>query len=176
MQLELYDEKMPAEATFKAAMAMFTNGRDPKKQDEWRKGFADDMLYITAGRLPFLSGFANGKKAVIEELEGKEKMAPKLTFDIFPLVLTQGNMAITFVNNKTPTGPNFVLAGLTFFKKTEVKNPDGSVQKNPDGTDKTVIQATCNIDLYSSDDSLGAILANSCYSLANWFGRCCRIC
>ena len=157
----LFDPTFPREKTYRAAIAMYTNGRDPNRQKEWMEGFDPDILYITTGRL--LGGVTENKADTIKDLKEKYKKSPELTFDIFPIVLTFGNVAMTFVNNKTPNGPAFVLAGLTFFKATKVTNPDS--------TDKELVRAICNVDTYSSDDALGAILGNYWKSFVNWAGR-----
>ncbi len=159
----LYKPNFPPERTYKAALAMYTNGRDssPEGQKRWRDGFHDDILYITAGRLPGISGVTEDKASTLKDLEAKAKKAPHLDFDVYrPLVM--GNMAMAIVDNKTPTGPGFALAGLTFFEDVEVTSDDGK---------KTMVaKAICNVDVYSSDDAIGAMLKHYWNVCTSW---CC---
>lgn len=112
----LYDPNYSGDKTYRYALNYYTLGRDPSRLQEYQATFDENILYVTNGTT---GGVTEGREATLKDLARKYKMIPDISYDIFPLILTHGNMAVTFVNNKFPSGNdtnirnNFVLASLT---------------------------------------------------------------
>lgn len=148
-------KKMNRLKTYNAALEMYNLGLNEKTQDQWMDSFSKNMLYISAGRLT--GDVTETKEATIKLLKRKYKLSPPLKYNLEVMIFTHGNLAMTYVNNRTqPSDKAFVLAGLTFFDEED------------DGNGGKVVRPICNVDLINIEDAVGAIAANTCVRIKNW--------